>query len=355
MMFMFGLMKMLRKEHYSTDERLSLSDLHVGCTVGFGFMPQRNISGCRLPVKAVHTYNFGEDSFLTYVLDNDEKDINLIVTTDEHLKETHLSLSQRIDDAVFANLFPSHEPASWFALKPGEKVSTSDRVMGMQQSWISGNYRVVMQARGSVTEGDNRLLKRAFGGTITRQFDYVILVDDTNEHALEAEKYDDGSLVVYSTVYRPVTDIGEISGPIHSAARLAHMDHVLEKLAPTQTPEKEDGNVIAMIPTPVTVRKEEQEKAAPDASRDMLALDAKLAAGIIQEAQKNRISLAALIRKVIDLPEIINDQVMVSFSLSDAEYTELSERYHLEHSDHAGVRDNIIKELRQFVGNKKSR
>jgi len=342
---MFGLMKMLRKEHYNTGERLGLSDLHTGCTVGFGFMPQRNISGCRMTVKAVNTYMFGEETFLAYVLDNDGTDVNLIVTTDETSKQTHLSLSQRIDAGIFSALFPQHEPQSWFDMKVGERVETSERVMGMQQSWIAASYRVAMRTRGSVVAGDKRL----FRNNNARHFDAVILVDDTNEHALEAEKYEDGSLIVYSTVYRPVTDIGEISGP----ANHSRFSHVNDRLARLKPEEPSRDVVVDMIQKPADSGVSAGSKKEPAETRDVLALDAKLAVGVISEAQNNRMSIAALIRKVIDLPEIVNDQVMVNFSLSDAEYAELSERYHLQHSDHAGVKENIIKELRLFVGNKK--
>src|SRR5579885_2202561 len=117
---MFEIMKILRKDNYNLDERVNLSNLRSGCTVGFGFLPQRNISGCRLKVKTTNSYIFGEDVFLSYVLDNQDNDINLIISRDEDSSETILSLSQRIERRLFSALFLESGPESWFNMKPGD-------------------------------------------------------------------------------------------------------------------------------------------------------------------------------------------------------------------------------------------
>jgi hypothetical protein len=243
-----------------------------------------------------------------------------------------------------------------------------------------------MVSRGSVVEGGENL-SGGISGRV-RSFEYAILVDETNDHALEAEKYDDGTLIVYSTVYRPATDIGEISSP-SQGHRLPHNNNTIPKLNTEEDTEKKIADIITIVPVPaaetseVTANeskaeenkevktdknsKEESKKETVKAeanktdtetskqppARDLMAMDAKLAVRVINEAQSSNISMAALIRKVIDLPAKINNQVMVDFALSEAEYTELAKRYNLEIFDYAGVKENIVKELQQFVGNKK--
>lgn len=379
---MFELMKMLRKDTYSTEERVNLSNLRSGCTVGFGFMPQRNISGCRMKVKTVNSYMFGEDEFLSHVLDNDDSDINLIVSTDKDSDEQILTLSQRIERRLFPMLFLTNEPDNWFSMKPGERLNTSHKVMGMQQSWVASSYRLAMLAEGAFMEGDYRLMKKPYNPEKLRPFKYALLIDDDNEHALEAEKYEDGTIIVYSTVYRPATDIGEITNPPsqgeyrssvfvkeeENAEKPAAPAPAIEaKAKPAINPEERAADVFEITPKPNGVahhlaepeKNEKSEKKKPESGKkaapatDLLTFDAKLAGSIINEAQDNNISLAEVIRKVIDMPASINDQVMIPFALSMAEYKELATRYGLTASDHEGIKAQIVKELQQFVGNKK--
>lgn len=370
---MFELMKMLRKDTYNIDERVNLSNLRCGSTVGFGFLPQRNISGCRMTVKSINSYIFDEDEFLSYVLDNADTDINLIISIDPETDEQILTLSQRIERRLFPMLFLSNEPESWFSLKVGDQLQTSHKVMGMQQSWVASSYRLAMLAEGTFMEGDYRLMKKPYAPQSLRTFQYALLVDDENEHALEAEKYEDGTIIVYSTVYRLATDIGEITNPPeqrdYKQAAFSKEQEFKGKSAfetkekPVINPEERAADVFeipavklngaASHTVEIETKKKPENIAKAAVSEDMLTFDAKLAGRIISEAQSNNISLTEVIRKVIDMPASINDQVLIPFVLSEVEYKELAKRYGLSASDHDGVKAQIVKELRQFVGNKK--
>ncbi|HEU5048555.1 MAG TPA: hypothetical protein VFT64_12015 [Rickettsiales bacterium] len=362
---MFGLMKILRRETDTAEDRAGLSSLKPGCTVGFGFIPQRNISGCRMEVKAVQSYMFGDDTFLAYTLTDENSEINLIAARDTDSDNMYLSLSQKIESRLFPMLFLSKQPEQWFTMNEGDIVNTSLRVMGMQQSWVAPSYRLAILSHGSVLDGDYRELKKPYNAHPARHFEYALLVDDDNEHALEAEKYEDGTLIVYSTVYRPATDIGAITRPSGDSAQLSLLDDDFQKTKAFELPErwekKSSADVISIsgesLPTVQTPAMQEPVKESPriDAKPegDFIALESTLAGKVIREAQQNNISLAALIRKVIDLPEAVNDEVMVSFSLSEAEKKELADRYKLKPSEYEEVKKHIIKELQQFVGNKK--
>ncbi len=41
----------------------------------------------------------------------------------------------------------------------------------------------------------------------------MLLVSDSNEQAIEIEKYTDGRFEIYATVYRRMSDIGEVTHP----------------------------------------------------------------------------------------------------------------------------------------------
>lgn len=347
---MFGLMKILRKENENTGERTALFDLYPGCMVGFGFIPQRNISGCRMTVKSVNSYMFNDDTFLTYVIGDGKNEINMIVNKDDDSGEMHLSLSQKIEERLFSILFLSEQPESWFSMTPGDKIQTSHRVMGMQQSWIASSYKLAMISEGSVMDGDYRQYKKPHDTYATRDFEYALLLDEDNEHALEAEKYADGTLIVYSTVYRPVTDIGAITRPSENIPRISTVSDYKPQVKTLEIFEKRAADVIRMNSDVDDAGKAENAKKPVN---DLISIDAKLAGRVISEAQSNNISISELIRKVIDLPSDINDEVMITFSLSGEEQSELARRYHLNESDHEGVKKNIVEELQQFVGNKK--
>ncbi len=345
---MFEIMKILRKDgHYNTNERVNLDNLRIGCTVGFGFLPQRNISGCRMKVKTANSYIFGDDIFLSYVLDNEDNDINMIITRNEG--ETVVSLSQRVEKHIYPMLFLSHQPENWFSMKIGDALETSRKVMGMQQSWIAPHYKLAMLGGGTLIEGDHRLLKKPHSTEHMRHFDYALFLDDGNEQALEAEKYADGTLIVYSTVYRPAMDIGEIAGPPSSHIQLSPHKDEEPKL---ELSENAIGSSDTLLHPKLNGSSSLHEETVASHADDMLAIDTKLAGKIIHEAQSNNMSIADLIRKVIDLPASITDQIMLALSLTDEERKELARRYNLSSSDHEGVKRQIIKELQQFVGNK---
>ncbi len=207
---MFGLMKNLIKENPPPGDAATLADLHTGCVVGFGFMPQKSVSGKRVPVTEVNSYLFDTDNFISYRLTNDGMDVNLIVADEENPTGTYLAMSQRIEPRLFASMFPAMQPQYWFALHDGETVEAKPPVLGAQQGWLTSSYTLLVSMSGRYLEGDWRMRKPTDRGRFSRPFEYVLLVDEDNEYAIEAEKYEDGTLNVFATIYRPATDIGEI-------------------------------------------------------------------------------------------------------------------------------------------------
>jgi hypothetical protein len=234
---MFGLMKHFLKEKISTPNSVKLTDMHVGCVVGFGFMPQKNISGRRLPVTEINSYLFEDDSFVSFRLENGNTDVSVIIA-DEDESGTYLALSQRIEERLVSPLFSSRHPRGWFALKEGDKIIVNRDILGVPVGWLVSRYKVVMSTKGKLLEGDFRLRKPTSYASLAKPFDYVLLVDEANEYALEAEQYEDGSCHVYSTVYRPATDIGEISRPqlrpvIAGGDRFALLEEKIEHVPPS--------------------------------------------------------------------------------------------------------------------------
>ena len=208
---MFGLMKNLIKENSPPAETATLSDLNIGCVVGFGFMPQKTVSGKRLPITEMNSYMFDTDNFIAYRLSNDGADVNLIVADEEDPTSTYLAMSQKIEPRLYTSIFPMSSPQQWFALKENDELEVRPPVIGAAQGWLNTRYILVVSQQGRYLEGDWHLRKPADRGRFSRSFDYVLFVDEDNEYAIEAEKFEDGTINVYATIYRPATDIGEIT------------------------------------------------------------------------------------------------------------------------------------------------
>lgn len=88
----------------------------------------------------------------------------------------------------------------------------------------------------------------------------------------------------------------------------------------------------------------------PDFPSQLLACNAQLAGRMIEEAQRNKLSLSDVIRKVIDLPKEIDDKIYIPFELSAAEQDVLAKRYQLDGRDQKAIQERIVEELRQFAG-----
>ena len=337
---MFDIMKSLLKEK-NEQNKVNFANISVGYSVGFGFLPQKNISGCRLNIEEVNSYLFENENFIAYRLKNESTDINLIITNDEK----DLAISQRIKPQLFSPLF-SIQPEDWFLMNEDDEVQVSNRVMGMQQSWFSTKYKLAMKTNGSFLEGDYRLRKIEDRMSLSRKFEYAVLLDYDNEHALEIEKYEDQTIAVFATVYRPATDIGEIARTIIQTPKLSVVipeeKKELENLEKSPIIHAKFGNIQTANP--------ESETYSADF---LLACESKLAGGLINEADRNKMQLSELVRKVIDLPAQMNEKILIPFKLNDNEYAELARRYELPVSNREAIRNRIVEELGYFVGYKK--
>ena len=76
-------------------EKLDPKQLQVGSTIGFGFVPQAILSGRRLTVTAINTYQFGEEALTSFIL-TQEKDPGVSMIVAESEGEQYLALSRRI-------------------------------------------------------------------------------------------------------------------------------------------------------------------------------------------------------------------------------------------------------------------
>lgn len=194
-----------------SEEAIRPQDVRVGSSVGFGFVPQASLSGQRLTVSAINTYQFDESKLTSFSLTQEAANgpINIAsMIFAESDGEDYLALSRRILPDERDKLFDKEHLQSVME-KPEVSRLPLREVMAEFKGWTVTSYKREIQGmKGKFFRGDFR--KSNLPQNEGQQFDYMLLVSDSNEHAIEIEKFADGRMEIYATVYRRMSDIGEI-------------------------------------------------------------------------------------------------------------------------------------------------
>lgn len=211
-------------------EKLNPDQLQVGSSIGFGFVPQAMLSGRRLHVDKINTYQFGEETLTSFQLVQDKNapapGASMIVAEAEG--EHYLAISRNIAQADRAKLFDGQDLDNVINKAETSQLTCRDNVPECK-GWVVPLYKREIQGlKGRLYSGDFRKepLPQVSEG---KEFQYTLLVSESNEHAIEIEKYSDGRIEVYATIYRRMNDIGEIT---HPAADTGRPDIKLASAAP---------------------------------------------------------------------------------------------------------------------------
>jgi hypothetical protein len=220
--------------------------LQVGSSLGFGFVPQAMLSGRRLHVNSINTYKFGEERLTSFVLSQDKDpngssaNVSMIVAESEG--EYYLAISRRISLADRTKLFDAGEIETIMSKSDILRLPCRDNVVDFK-GWVVSSYKREIQGlKGQLHKGDFRK-SISDENREGQDFEYTLLVSDSNEHAVEIEKYSDGRVEVYATVYRRMNDVGEITHPTTNGAtenirpdiKLASAPEITIKEAPVVT------------------------------------------------------------------------------------------------------------------------
>ena len=188
---MFALLRNLVSPAHEEEPKPLLPE--VGGHITFGKLPQKSLSRQRARFTSLQTYQFNGESFAAYHMDVGSTHHQMILSGAKG--NCTLALSQLIDERIFNLLFVDYMPEEWFDLEVGETLKAEPAEFSALAGWLASAYNVVMHTHGNIS------------GEESQMFDYVLLADEHNRFALEAECYMDGSLRVFATVYRPASDI----------------------------------------------------------------------------------------------------------------------------------------------------
>ncbi len=389
---------MSRKAAAPTEEKpLSLDELKAGCIVGFGFVPQSYVSGRRMPVTHVNTYQFGEEKLISYVFaPQNEAAISMIVA--QTGGEKYLALSRRISLTDRIKLFDARELESVIDKLDVKTLRGKDGGDSFK-GWLVPSYTKQIQGlKGKLSKGDARSDKL----TDTQEFEYFLLVSDSNEHAIEIEKYTDGRLEVYATVYRRTSDIGQVTSAESEAQQIAEAKEakpepvkVETKLEVKESPKKETPKEVAKEIKPVLVEKapappvaQKPEPSTPKPEKKPMNLasenfgraenlngsakretkennmtvpepneaiecELNVANKVIEEAIRSETRLSDMLRHILDLPVVRQEAVELPITLSDDDFKLLATRYGISASDKEAIKRRIAQDLNDFSGSKK--
>lgn len=214
-------------------DKLRADQLQTGSAIVFGFVPQSSLSGRRLQITGVNTYQFGSESLTSFVLSQDrDPGVSMIIAESEG--EQYLALSRRITISDRIKMFDSKDLDNVIEKADATQLVCKDNPDF--KGWTVGTYRREIQGmKGFLYAGDFR--KAALpSASAAQEFKYVLLASESNEHAIEIEKYSDGRIEMYATVYRRTSDISEVSQPTRPDIKLA-TPGVTENKPPVSKPE----------------------------------------------------------------------------------------------------------------------
>jgi hypothetical protein len=394
----------------SQEEKLDPRQLQVESTIGFGFVPQAILSGRRLAVSAINTYQFGEESLTSFILTQD-KDPGVSMIVAESEGEHYLALSRRIPANDRAKLFVAADFDVVLSASDSTKLTCKDNIADYK-GWTVGSYRREINGmKGRIFKGDFRTAPLP-SAKDAQEFEYTLLVSESNEHAIEVEKYSDGRVEAYATVYRRMNDVGEITHPAREAVKekeLPRLDNI--KIAPEPAkapvvtqPIKTEPLELKEFTLPLPVPEEPkplpktEQKAAPAEQKppvtttvtqpvnngatktmstnmesnmkpklyvqpngekaangggfdsDALECELRVANKIIDEAIRNEMRLTDIVRRIIELPVANQESVQIPVTLTDEDYALLAIRYGISSSDRNAIKRRIVEDLNDFSG-----
>lgn len=185
------------------------SQLNIGASIGFGFIPQSILSGKRATIQSINTYEFSGDRLTSFVLDVEgDTSISLIIADGQG--EKYIALSRRIPFAERMRMLDNNELLACMDNAEQKRLNTK-QPEGEWRNWLADSYKKAIHGlKGKLTTADLRGLSSSPDAADAKEFNYTLLVSNNNEYAIEIEQYNDNRIEVYATVYRRLTDMGEV-------------------------------------------------------------------------------------------------------------------------------------------------
>lgn len=363
-----ALRKILSNDDWNAPRRNQEKDakwwLHLreGAAIRFGIMAVPEVSAKEYKVKGTSQYTFGETSFTAYSLVEIEGQTLQLIVAEGGARETYLAISRPLQPRDIDRLFAEEDAKRIYQKDLPRRLYARENTSGLRE-WVTMQYRCQLMGMKGKKEEQGK----------SSDFEYALFVNDGNSKAIEFEYASDGRLQVYVTLYRPLSDVVNVKHapkplppvevkpePKVEAASLAPKAEVVPHPAISKKKEKEAR---VHEKGPLLSKKEKAAEPVEEATKPLhikeetekFSCDIKVAARLIDEAVRNNMPLADVVRKILGLKLDVNEKVTFALPLSKEDYRTLALRYQVEPTDHPAIFHHIGEEIKSFAGDRGGR
>lgn len=321
--------------------------LKIGQTVCFGAMEQPELNTTRFIINSIKEYEFSQAGFSAYSLSIDNKHICWLIVAEVEGTSPYLAISRKLSQHDLENLLADEDLLTLSHSSRMKNLYLREQTPGLRD-WITMRYdRRIEGIRGKQREHDAE-----------RVFEYELYVNENNDRAIEVERFLDGHMEVYATIYRPISDVLDIIDPPRPVVA-APKARAEVKPAPSAPPAQK-------APLPIASQKDVEEtrqsihqtlplaqpaKAASIPTQTgRLECDISTAWRLIDEAMRGGMRLSDVVRKVLGLPVKTSELISFEFSLTGDDYVLLGKRYGIDPKNQSAIRARMVQELEAFAG-----
>ncbi len=334
----------------SADLLQQLTQLEPGSDITFSASPLHEIAGRKFRVKSMHTYWFDNQPTESFALQSDS--MHLFMTVANEGEGSYIGISKQLAPEAMEAFFDAE--ALEFFLLPSTAQHLRMKPDAKPNDWIARQYSKVMDDYAG-QRFDGRYPGQA---RPSEPLHYTLLVTDSNEHAIEIERYVDGTLRILATVYRPLTDIAHITVPLQANGPVFIDDTSSQSIAPepVSTPTSEDDKVTPLYPentAPLATEPVEEpaygavtlEDLLDESDSNHIACRMDIAADLINDAIDQNMRIADVIRQRIGLPVALQEVVSFTMNLTEEDYKTLAMRYGVKATNREAIRERMLLEL----------
>jgi len=183
-------------------------DLRAGDIIKLRYLKQQSLSGKTFEVSQVNTYIYGNMCYPELVLKDRDGNILFLMVEEEDGEES-LAFSKKIGKADIRSVLSQEQLDAILKQGAGTKVRIANKPEALKE-WLVDKYTETDDhVKGVFLKGDARSLSDAEMKQ-TEPFSSHVLMDKSDEYALEIEVYETGELELSVTVYLELNELEEM-------------------------------------------------------------------------------------------------------------------------------------------------
>lgn len=349
-------------------KNVSVNTLKAGDTITFGVLPQEFIAGKSFTLGAAVHYQFTATQLCSYpLLDETLTPCCTMIIARAGTAHPYLAISRKLNAPTARDICTEDDAEKIRHEAYPQHLYIRKHTAGLHD-WLHLHYENrIKSAKGT------KILR----GQEVKSFAYSLYVAENQFKALEIERYPNGEYDLFATIFRPVSDIIAITPARHMADTLstaiamtadtakATSSSVAGRSEPALASSRshaaghhtdiDNSAKIFTLPTALNIQGAAvmtTSELLPDTSAQHrhIACNLRMASKLIDEAMRNDMRVADVIRKAIGLKVAEDDLVRFDLKLSDKDYQSLAARFDVHVQNKDKIHELIMEELGHFTG-----